>query len=81
MIDVSNPTYNAFSNVQKSDEFGNISLANQWAPWGMALYLKKTKGFNFNIPYKPTILRNEDCKSDCIPVNTGQAMLKSVTWF
>ena len=81
MIDLKDPTYNAFSNVQRTDEFGNISLANEWAPWGMALYLKRTKGFSYEIPYKPTILGKNDCNSNCIPVSTGSAMMKSVTWF
>ncbi|QII39211.1 hypothetical protein G3M83_16690 [Rouxiella badensis] len=81
MIDIRNPTFNAFSYVQRTDEFGNISLATEWAPWGMALYLKQTKGFSFHIPYKPTVKSDEDCKVDCIKVNTGIAMLKSSTIF
>ncbi|WP_191938615.1 glucosyltransferase domain-containing protein [Pantoea agglomerans] len=81
MIDLKDQTYNAFSTVQRTDEFGNISLANEWAPWGMALYLKGTKGFSYEIPYKPTILGKDDCKSNCIAISTGPAMMKSVTWF
>lgn len=81
MIDISNPTYNAFSWVQKTDEFGNISLATEWAPWGMALYLKKVKHFSFEIPYKPTITTPEQCKEDCIIIKTSNAMLNSTTNF
>lgn len=81
MIDISNPTYNAFSWVQKTDEFGNISLATEWAPWGMALHLKKVKHFSFEIPYKPTITSPEQCKQDCIIIKTSNAMLNSTTNF
>ncbi|POW56578.1 heme biosynthesis HemY N-terminal domain-containing protein [Pantoea sp. PSNIH6] len=81
MIDITNPTYNSFSNVQRTDEFGNISLANEWAPWGMALYLKNKKGFSFEIPYKPTINNPSQCVDNCVIISTGSAMLKSTTDF
>lgn len=81
MIDITNPTYDAFSKVQRTDEFGNISLANEWSPWGMALYLKNKKGFSFEIPYKPTIANPNQCVDNCIIISTGSAMLKSTTDF
>lgn len=81
MIDISNPTYNAFSDVQKTDEFGNISLATEWAPWGMALYLKNKKGFSYTIPYKATINSENPCRENCMAISTGSAMLKGATIF
>lgn len=80
MIDISHLIY-PFSDMRKTDEFGNISLATGWAPWGMALYLKSTKGFSYTIPYKSAISSENPCGENCIAINPAKAMQKAEAIF
>ncbi|CAO96173.1 hypothetical protein ETA_11270 [Erwinia tasmaniensis Et1/99] len=76
MFDISDPAYNVFSNVQRSDEFGGISSAAPWVIKGMAEQIKKVKGYNFTIPDNYIVSENNHCDEDCIVIKPGDAMRK-----
>lgn len=81
MFDLSNPTFYAFEKLQISDEFGGISSAAPWVIGGMADYIKKNKGFNFQIPVDPVVSDKNRCEKDCIIINTGNALRAATPFY
>lgn len=81
MFDLSNPTFYAFEKLQISDEFGGISSGAPWVIGGMAEYIKKNKGFNFQIPVDPVLSGANRCEKDCIIINTGNALRAATPFY
>lgn len=77
MFDIGDPAYNAFSLIQRYDEFGNISLAAPWAIKGMAEQIRIKKSMNFKLMDDVILKSPEQCTSNCIIIKTGDAMRNS----
>ena len=75
-FDIRNPAYNAFSRVQRYDEFGNISLATPWAVIGMTNYIKTQKGYSFSTIGGEDKIGVTTTGNDII-IKTGDAMRSS----
>lgn len=73
-FDTSEPAFNIFTHVQRYDEFGNITMATDWSMRGMAASIKAKKGFQYQIDGDMILKPDEKCESDCIVINTGDAM-------
>ncbi|GKQ26566.1 hypothetical protein NUBL17187_43620 [Klebsiella michiganensis] len=79
LFDIQDPAYNAFTKIQRYDEFGNISLAAPWAIKGMAEQILISKSMHFRLPDYVILTAKEQCATDCIIIKTGDAMRSSTS--
>ncbi len=79
-FDITDPAFSVYTKTQRYDEFGNISSATSWAPAGMALSIKHTKGYNFSVDKVTTPKEDIKC-NNCIIIKLSDSMRKSGMYY